>query len=110
MVREKIVWQYIAKVKAGDTATIDPMPMADFDFLRVYCSVHGSGSGTLVVRGSTALPSGYAEKDGLVQEAEYLLGNNTTQILDLTGIVSLVCLSDTADFSIILQGIKYEPC
>jgi hypothetical protein len=110
MVREKIVWQYVGRIAAGDTATFDPVPMVDYDYLRVYCSLHGSGRGTFFFRGATSLPAGYIEKDGLISEGEYYIGHNDSQCFTLSTIVSAELSATGADLSIIFQGIKYEPC
>jgi hypothetical protein len=110
MVREKIVWQYIGFLDANTTANFDSLPMDGFDFVRLSYVTHGAGDTRLVFTGGIALPSGYQEKDGNIANGLFQIGNDCTQILNLTSISGFTMQTFSQKCSIILQGIKYEPC
>jgi hypothetical protein len=104
---EKIKWQYITRHLGGTNTTVDPLPLDGFDVIRVYMSTFGVGNTAIFFGGAVTLPSGYSEKDGDALQGQYIMGQNDTMVLTLTGISSIK-LSGTNECGLIIQGIKYE--
>jgi len=110
MVREKIVWQYIGYLLVDSTANFDALPMDGFDFVRLSYCCHGTGDTKFVFSGATTLPAGYEEKDGIITSGSFLIGGNNSSSINLISISSFTMETIGQTCSIVLQGIKYEPC